>query len=117
MYYLQGDIYLADLGDGIHTTGSEQQGIRPVCIVSNNIGNKYSDTLIVAPLTTKQKNLHQLTKVCIEKDECNITKDSVILCEQLTTISKNRILRWIGHLTPSLMQELMSALHVALNLE
>ena len=85
--YLRGDIFYADLGEGI---GSEQSGYRPVVIIQNNIGNKYSPTVIALAITTKSKNRIP-THIPIKAGSCGLEKDSIILVEQVRTLDKVRL--------------------------
>lgn len=92
--FKRGQVYIADLGSDI--VGSEQGGERPVLIVQNNIGNKYSPNLIVLPLTTKTPKKLLPTHVPIRKSDYNIfSKDCIILADQWKTISKERITKSI----------------------
>lgn len=88
--FKRGQIYIASLGRD--AVGSEQCGKRPVLIIQNDIGNKYSPTMVVAMLSTKMPRKHQRTHVHLKKDECiGLDKDCVVMTEQLKTISKERI--------------------------
>ena len=79
--------------------GSVQSGFRPSVVIQNDIGNKYSPTLIVLPLTSKIKNLRQATHLLIKSDaENGLTRDSMLLAEQVTTVSKEKIKR-IGRIS------------------
>ncbi|OOB78796.1 MAG: hypothetical protein BEN19_08510 [Epulopiscium sp. Nuni2H_MBin003] len=90
--FKRGEIYMADLGKDV--IGSEQGGIRPVVIIQNNIGNKYSPNVICIPLSTKPRKRKLPTHVYIDKAEyIEIDKDSIILADQMRTISKQRIIR------------------------
>ncbi|MFY9436891.1 MAG: type II toxin-antitoxin system PemK/MazF family toxin, partial [Limnochordia bacterium] len=84
----RGDIFYANLNPVI---GSEQGGVRPVLIIQNNIGNKYSPTTIIAAITSKIKKAKLPTHVELSAAEFNLEKDSVILLEQLRTIDKRRL--------------------------
>ena len=95
----KGEIYYANLSGNI---GSEQGGFRPVLIIQNNIGNKYAPTTIVAPITSRAKS-DLPTHLHINEGECGLTKDSIILFEQLRTIDKQRLGERIGELTDELM--------------
>ena len=102
--YLRGDIFYADLPD---QKGSEQNGLRPVVIIQNNLGNKYGRTLIVAPITSQDKpNL----PVHSEIYNNSLEKDSTILLEQVTTIDKNKVKEFVGHLTRNELKKLNIAL-------
>ena len=102
--YLRGDIFYADLPD---QKGSEQNGLRPAVIIQNNLGNKYGRTLIVAPITSQDKpNL----PVHSEIYNNSLEKDSTILLEQVTTIDKNKVKEFVGHLTRNELKKLNIAL-------
>ena len=91
------DIYYADLSK--NTVNSEQGGIRPVIIIQNDIGNKYSPTLIVLPITSEIKKENMPTHCILHKTENNGLKvDSMVLAEQIRVIDKSRILDYIGYL-------------------
>ena len=90
---LQGEIWLADLGE---RSGNIQSGKRPVIVLQNDIGNKYSPTTIVVPLTSQIKNL--LTVHCDVGVECGLKKTSTSLMEQITTINQSQLIKKIGAL-------------------
>ncbi|MDM0612398.1 type II toxin-antitoxin system PemK/MazF family toxin [Clostridium perfringens] len=102
--YLRGDIFYADLPD---QKGSEQNGLRPVVIIQNNLGNKYGRTLIVAPITSRDK---KYLPVHSEIYNNSLEKDSTILLEQVTTIDKNKVKEFVGHLTRNELKKLNIAL-------
>ncbi len=102
--YLRGDIFYADLPD---QNGSEQSGVRPVVIIQNNLGNKYGRTLIVAPITSRDK---KDLPVHSEFYNNSLEKDSTILLEQVTTIDKNKVKEFVGHLTRNELKKLNIAL-------
>lgn len=107
----RGELYYADLSPAI---GSEQGGIRPVLIVQNDIGNKFSPTTIVVNITSKEKKPIP-THISIHKSKENGLKvDSTILLEQLRTIDKCRIKEKIGQLTPSELSDVMYAMKISL---
>ena len=89
----KGDLYFADLSP---VTGSEQGGIRPVLVVQNDVGNKYSPTIIVAAVTSRRNKADLPTHVEIAADGNGLSKNSVILLEQLRTIDKTRLKERIG---------------------
>lgn len=92
------DIIIVDLG--VDNIGSEQAGIRPAVVIQNNIGNYYSPTTIVLPLTTRIKKLNQPTHVLLKKKDINFLKqDSVVLGEHIRTVDKQRILSCMGTIT------------------
>lgn len=90
---LQGEIWLADLGE---RDGNIQSGKRPVIVLQNDIGNKYSPTTIVVPLTSQIKNL--LPVHCDLGVECGLKKTSTSLMEQITTINQSQLIKRIGAL-------------------
>lgn len=100
-----GDIYLLKF-DGI---GQEQSGIRPGLIVSNNKGNSYSPNVIVLPLTTSLKHLHQPTHVVVKAETCGLHHDSMVLCENPVCVSKKRLTRYLTALQPQQMKDVAIA--------
>lgn len=112
--YTRGDIYYADLGKGI---GSEQEGYRPVVIIQNNIGNKYSPTVIVAPVTTNHKAKVKLPTHCYIGPESGLGASSVILLEQLRTIDKKRLGHYAGRLNLAQLQKVNQALAISVALK
>ena len=84
----RGDIYYADLSPVV---GSEQGGVRPVLVVQNNIGNKYSPTVIIAAITSQLSKAKLPTHIELNKDEYSLPKDSVVLLEQIRTLDKRRL--------------------------
>ena len=93
--YLRGDMYYADLGRGI---GSEQEGYRPVVIIQNNVGNKHSPTVIIAPITSRVHTKAKLPTHTLIKDFDGLDKNSIILFEQIRTIDKQRLREYLGTL-------------------
>ena len=112
MIVKRGDIYYADLSPVV---GSEQGGVRPVLVIQNDVGNKYSPTLIITPLTSKAKKLAQPTHVIIGKS-FGLTEYSYALLEQIRTIDRTRLLEYVGHVDESVMVKVDDALRVSLNL-
>ncbi len=112
--YYRGELYYADLGKGI---GSEQEGYRPVVIVQNNTGNKYSPTVIVAPVTTNHEAKAKLPTHCYVGEESGLDASSVILLEQLRTIDKMRLASFVGRLNRTHLQQLNQALAVSIGLK
>jgi len=88
----RGDIYLVDLCNAI---GSEQGGVRPAIVVQNEVGNQFAPTTIVCPLTSKQKK-NIVTHVLLTPGDCGIREESTVLCEQLRTVDKERLIKKIG---------------------
>lgn len=109
----RGDIYYADLSPVI---GSEQGGIRPVLVVQNDIGNKYSPTVIIAAITSQINKAKLPTHIEISAQDYGLQKDSVILLEQIRTIDKRRLKEKIGHLDDELMEKINEALSISFGL-
>ena len=107
----KGEIYLADLSPIV---GSEQGGTRPVLIIQNNIGNKYSPTTIVAAVTTKLDKARLPTHVFLCHTHCGLQKDSVVLLEQIRTIDKSRLGPYIGEISLNELNKVDDALAVSL---
>lgn len=108
----RGDIYYADLNPAV---GSEQGGIRPVLVVQNDVGNCYSPTIIIAVLTSKSKKKLP-THISIHSGEGNITMDSTVLLEQLRTIDKFRLQKYVGSISGETMDRIDRAMLVSLGL-
>ena len=112
--YRRGDIYLVDLGTNV---GSEQGGCRPVLLLQNDVGNHFSPTLIVAPISSRYwKKLKQPTHSLIEGIK-NLSSPSVVLTEQLLTIDKVRVMKFIGKVPEEQMQSINKAVKISLGLE
>ncbi len=109
----RGDIYYADLSPVV---GSEQGGMRPVLIVQNDVGNRYSPTVIAAAITSKMGKTRLPTHIDINADKVGLQKDSVILLEQIRTIDKKRLGEKMGHLSDSVMGEVNRAITVSFGL-
>jgi mRNA interferase MazF len=109
----RGDIYYADLSPVI---GSEQGGVRPVLIIQNDIGNKYSPTVIITAITSQINKAKLPTHVEISSEEYGLNKDSVILLEQIRTIDKRRLKDRIGHINDELMVQVDQALMISLGM-
>ena len=108
---LRGDIYYADLSP---SQGSEQGGCRPVVILQNDVGNKYSPTTIVAPITSRLGKKQLPTHITF--NGCGLPKDSVILMEQIRTIDKGRLKQKMGCLTNEKWEVVNEAIKVSLGL-
>lgn len=109
----RGDIYYADLSPVV---GSEQGGIRPVLIIQNDVGNKYSPTVIAAAITSQINKAKMPTHIELKALDYGLNKDSVILLEQIRTIDKKRLREKIGHLDNSLMTTVNDALSISFGL-
>jgi len=110
----RGDLFYADLSPVV---GSEQGGIRPVLVVQNDVGNKYSPTIIAAAVTSQINKAKMPTHIEISAETYGLVKDSVILMEQIRTIDKKRLKEKIGHADDELMQRVNKALSVSFALE
>lgn len=110
----KGDLYFADLSP---VTGSEQGGVRPVLVVQNDVGNKYSPTIIVAAITSKKNKADLPTHVAIDADGNGLSKNSIILMEQLRTIDKRRLKERIGSIDKTRLPEVNEALSVSLGID
>ncbi len=111
--YLWGDMYFANLGPGI---GSEQTGNRPVLIIQNNVGNRYSPTVIVAAITSQAPSKARLPTHYYIGAENGLERPSIILMEQIRTIDKRRLGRYIGRLDKKHLKGLEQALAVSVDL-
>lgn len=109
----RGEMYYADLSPVV---GSEQGGIRPVLIVQNDVGNKYSPTVIAAAITSQTNKSRLPTHINISSTKAGLLKDSVILTEQIRTIDKSRLKEKIGEVDINTMQQVNSALGVSFGL-
>lgn len=110
----RGDIFYADLSPVV---GSEQGGIRPVLVVQNDIGNKYSPTVIVAAITSQINKAKMPTHIELSGDEYGLSKDSVILMEQIRTVDKKRLKEKIGHMDTERTAQIDDALKISFGLE
>lgn len=109
----RGDVYYADLSPVI---GSEQGGVRPVLVIQNNIGNKYSPTVIVSAITSQINKAKLPTHIEISSQDFSLPKDSVVLLEQIRTIDKKRLKEKIGKFDTKLMSEVDECLKISLGL-
>ena len=97
----RGELYYADLSPVV---GIEQGGVRPVLVVQNDVGNKYSPTVIAAAVTSKLDKARLPTHIELSKESFGLTHDSVVLLEQIRTLDKRRLKERIGSLPPNLMK-------------
>jgi len=109
----RGDIFYADLSPVV---GSEQGGVRPVLIVQNDVGNKYSPTVIAAAITSQMEKAKLPTHINIQGDGCGLAKNSVVLLEQVRTIDKKRLKEKMGKVELNSMDRVDKALVVSLGL-
>ena len=115
MVIKRGDMFYADLSPVV---GSEQGGIRPVLIIQNDTGNKYSPTVIAAAITSQTGKNKLPTHIEIGSKENGLKSDSVVLAEQIRTIDKSRLKEKIGHITDSeVMSQVNNAIGISFGLE
>lgn len=109
----RGNVFYANLNPVV---GSEQGGVRPVLVIQNDVGNRYSPTVIVAAITSKIAKAKLPTHVEIKAEEGKLEKDSVILLEQIRTVDKKRLQRQITHLEDEVIEKVSEALEISLGL-
>lgn len=109
----RGDIYYADLSPVV---GSEQGGLRPVLIIQNDVGNRYSPTVIAAAITSRLGKTKLPTHIDIIADKVGLAKDSVVLLEQIRTLDKRRLKERMGHLDEGMMVAVNHAIAVSFGL-
>ena len=109
----RGDIYYADLSPVV---GSEQGGVRPVLIVQNDEGNKFSPTVIAAAITSQRDKANLPTHIEVDTGSSGLMKDSVVLLEQVRTIDKHRLKEKMGKLDENSMNRVNEALSISFGL-
>ena len=109
----RGDIYYADLSPVV---GSEQGGLRPVLIIQNDVGNRYSPTVIAAAITSRMGKTKLPTHIDITADKVGLAKDSIVLLEQIRTLDKRRLKEKMGHLDDNMMNAVNAAIAVSFGL-
>ena len=109
----RGDIYYADLSPVV---GSEQGGIRPVLIVQNDVGNRYSPTVIAAAITSQREKAKLPTHIEVCGESCGLAKNSIVLLEQIRTIDKRRLKEHMGTLDDNSMNLINRALSISFGL-
>ena len=109
----RGDIYYADLSPVV---GSEQGGMRPVLIIQNDVGNRYSPTVIAAAITSRMGKTKLPTHIDVYAERAGLARDSIVLLEQLRTLDKRRLRERLGHLDEEMMAEIDTAIAVSLGL-
>lgn len=113
MIVKRGDVFFADLSPVV---GSEQGGVRPVLVIQNDIGNRFSPTVIVAAITAQIQKAKLPTHVEIDAKTYGFDRDSVILLEQIRTIDKQRLTDKITHLDDEMMEKVNESLQISLGL-
>lgn len=109
----RGEIYYADLSPVV---GSEQGGMRPVLIIQNDTGNRHSPTVIAAAITSKVDKAHLPTHIGLAANSFGLTRDSVVLLEQIRTIDKRRLRERMGQVDEKLMAQVDNAIAVSMGL-
>ena len=109
----RGDIFYADLSPVV---GSEQGGVRPVLIIQNNTGNRHSPTVIAAAITSQTGKANLPTHISLAARSCGLTRDSVILLEQVRTLDKSRLRERMGRLDEPAMHQVDNAIAVSFGL-
>ena len=110
----RGDIYYADLSPVI---GSEQGGIRPVLIVQNDVGNRFSPTVIAAAITSQKDKTKLPTHIQVHSSESGLSKESIVLLEQIRTLDKRRLKECMGRLDDESMHRIDHALSISFGLQ
>ncbi len=110
----RGDVYYADLRPVV---GSEQGGVRPVLIVQNDIGNRFSPTVIAAAITSQKDKAPLPTHIHVHSGGNGLAKDSVVLLEQIRTLDKRRLREHMGHLDDNCMAQVNRALQISFGLQ
>ena len=113
MLVRRGEIYYADLSPVV---GSEQGGIRPVLIVQNDVGNRHSPTVIAAAITSRREKAKLPTHIDVQAATCGLTKDSIVLLEQIRTLDKRRLREHMGRVDEQVMRKVDSAIAVSFGL-
>ena len=109
----RGEIYYADLSPVV---GSEQGGVRPVLIVQNDVGNKHSPTVIAAAITSQREKAKLPTHIELRAASCGLSRDSVVLLEQIRTIDKRRLKERMGELDAPAMSQVNNAMEISFGL-
>lgn len=109
----RGDIYIAGLDPVV---GSEQGGRRPVIIIQNDVGNLHAPTVIVAPLTASTGKPPLPTHVTLKAGQGGLKRTSIVLCEQVRTLEKTRLMRRVGALPPDALRRVDDALRISLDI-
>lgn len=109
----RGDIYCADLAPVI---GSEQGGIRPVLVIQNDIGNQHSPTIIAAVITGQLKSQYLPTHILLSSAVCDLPQNSMVMLEQIRTLDRTRLHRYLGYVSSEKMIEVDTALRISIGL-
>ena len=110
----RGDIYYADLSPEV---GSEQGGVRPVLIVQNDVGNRFSPTVIAAAITSQKDKAKLPTHIQLRSEGSGLARDSIVLLEQIRTLDKRRLKEHMGRLDEQSMSRIDQALQISFGLD
>ena len=110
----RGEVFYADLSPVV---GSEQGGVRPVLIIQNDVGNRHSPTVIAAAITSRQDKNRLPTHIGVRADRCGLSRDSIVLTEQIRTLDKRRLREKAGCIPPDDMRRVDEALGVSMGLQ
>ena len=115
-YIRRGDIYYVNLGSGSARQGSIQHGIRPCVVCGNNLQNKYSEVIMISPITSSRKKKPIPTHLELKAEECNLKVDSTVLFEQIITIQKSQLLGKVASLSDDIMEKVNDKLKISFGL-
>ena len=115
-YIKRGDIFYVDLGSERHRQGSIQYGIRPCVVCGNNLQNRFSEVIMISPITSSQKKKSIPTHLELKAEECNLKTDSTVLFEQIITIQKSQLREKISSLSDDIMQKVNDKLMISLGI-
>ncbi|MBQ6935624.1 MAG: type II toxin-antitoxin system PemK/MazF family toxin [Clostridia bacterium] len=115
-YIKRGDIYYVDLGSERQRQGSIQYGIRPCVVCGNNLQNRFSEVIMISPITSSRKKKSIPTHLELKAEECNLKTDSTVLFEQIITIQKSQLREKISSLSDEIMQEVNDKLMISLGI-
>lgn len=115
-YIKRGDIYYVDLGSERQRQGSIQHGIRPCVVCGNNLQNRFSEVIMISPITSSRKKKSIPTHLELKAEECNLKTDSTVLFEQIITIQKSQLREKISSLSDDIMQEVNDKLMISLGI-
>ena len=113
MVVKRGDIYYADLSPVV---GSEQGGVRPVLIIQNDVGNRFSPTVIAAAITSQKSKANLPTHIMLQAEKTGLTRDSIVLLEQIRTLDKHRLKERMGRVDSGNMHRVDEALSISFGL-
>lgn len=115
-YIKRGDIYFVNLGSEQQRQGSIQYGIRPCVVCGNNLQNKYSDVIMISPITSSRKKKPIPTHLELKAEECNLKVDSTVLFEQIITIQKSQLLEKVASLGDDIMEKVNEKIMISFGL-